>query len=68
MQFLVDVNLPKHFSFFNHPDFVFAADINLKMSDTDIWKLALEKDYVILTKDVDFYARSIIAKKRAKVI
>lgn len=46
MQFIVDVNLPKHFSFFNHPDFVFAADNNLKMSDTDIWKLALDKDYV----------------------
>ncbi len=38
------------------------------MSNTDIWEIAIEKGYVILTKDADFYARSLVAKEKAKVI
>ncbi|ACE06538.1 hypothetical protein Aasi_1210 [Candidatus Amoebophilus asiaticus 5a2] len=43
MHFLVDVNLPKHFSFFNYPNFVHLVDINPCMIDGQIWNYALEK-------------------------
>ena len=66
--FLVDVNLPKYFSFFNNDNFIFVSDINLQMSDTEIWNYALEKNLVILTKDVDFYNRFLVSEITPKVI
>ena len=62
LSFLVDVNLPKYFSFFNNTDFIFVSDINLQMTDTEIWNYALENNFVILTKDVDFYNRFSVKK------
>ena len=53
--FLVDVNLPKHFNFFNDNRYVFVSDINLQMTDSEIWDYALKNEMVILTKDTDFY-------------
>ena len=68
LSFLVDVNLPKYFSFFNNADFIFVSDINLRMTDTEIWNYALENNCVILTKDVDFYNRFLVSEKTPKVI
>jgi hypothetical protein len=34
--FLVDVNLPKKFSFFNSSDFIHVADIDPSLRDIDI--------------------------------
>ena len=66
--FLVDVNLPKFFSFFNKPNFYFVSDLNLKMSDTEIWNYALAENHVILTKDTDFYNRILVVKNSPKII
>ena len=66
--FLVDVNLPKYFSFFNDHNFVFVSDINLQMSDTEIWDYALKNELVILTKDTDFYNRFLVAENAPKII
>ena len=66
--FLVDVNLPKNFSFFNHENFVFVTDINSKMTDSEIWNYAITDDLIILTKDVDFYSRLLIADVCPKII
>ena len=55
MKYLVDVNLPKFFSHFNYPNFYHVVDINPKMKDVDIWDLALNENFTILTKDADFY-------------
>lgn len=46
LSFLVDVNLPKYFSFFNNADFIFVSDINLQMTDTEIGssKLIIAKE------------------------
>jgi len=66
--FLVDANLPRNFSFFNSEDFLFVADIDVRMSDTDIWELALSKELIILTRDSDFYSRALVSKKKPKVI
>ncbi len=66
--FLVNVNLPKYFNFFNDNSFVFVSDINLRMTDTEIWNYALENKLVILTKDVDFYNRFLVSENAPKVI
>jgi len=59
MRFLIDVNLPKKFSFFNSEEFIHVVDINPRMKDRDIWEYALENDLIILTKDADFYHRAL---------
>jgi len=66
--FLVDVNLPKYFSFFNEQNFTFVSDINLQMSYTEIWNYALKNELVILTKDTDFYNRFLISSTAPKII
>ena len=66
--FLVDVNLPKYFSFFNENRFVFVSDIDLQMTDTEIWNYALKTELVILTKDTDFYNRFLVSENTPKII
>jgi predicted nuclease of predicted toxin-antitoxin system len=66
--FLIDVNLPKYFSFFNDAHFIFVADINLQMSDTEIWDYALKNELIILTKDTDFYNRFLVSSTAPKII
>jgi len=66
--FLVDVNLPKFFSFFNAQNFAFVSDLNLQMSDTEIWEYALKNKLVILTKDTDFYNRFLVTENAPKII
>jgi len=66
--FLVDANLPRNFAFFRSENFLFVADIDLRMSDTDIWNLALSKELVILTRDSDFYSRALVSETKPKVI
>ena len=41
MRYLVDVNLPKKFRFFNASDFVFVVDIQATLPDIEIWHYAL---------------------------
>jgi predicted nuclease of predicted toxin-antitoxin system len=66
--FLVDLNLPKYFSFFNENHFTFVSDIDLQMSDSEIWDYALKNELVILTKDTDFYNRFLISENAPKII
>jgi predicted nuclease of predicted toxin-antitoxin system len=67
-KYLVDVNLPRYFKYFNSPDFEFVSDIDTRMSDQKIWDYACQKELIILTKDSDFYTRCILSTKHAKVI
>ena len=66
--FLVDANLPKYFSFFNSSNYIFVSDINLKMTDTEIWNYALKNDLIILTKDVDFFNLFLVRASAPKII
>ena len=66
--YLIDVNLPKYFSFFNDPMFIHVVDINPCMSDKDVWNYALENRLIILTKDVDFYNRFMTESQYPKII
>ena len=68
MSYLVDVNLPKKFRFFNTPEFDFVVDIQATLPDAEIWTYALEHKLIILTKDADFYTRSLTALRRPKII
>ena len=68
MKYLVDVNLPKYFSHFNNEHFIFVADINPSFSDNQIWDYALQHGLVILTKDVDFYHKSLLASQKPKIV
>lgn len=67
-KFLIDVNLPKQFSFFNKNNFLFVADIDPRMSDTRLWEYALKNNLVIVTKDTDFYNLFISSVNKPKVI
>lgn len=67
-RFLIDVNLPKNFGFFNFDDFEFVIDINGKWPDKDIWEYARQNQLVIVTKDSDFYYRSLLNQDEVKVI
>ncbi|WP_395052429.1 DUF5615 family PIN-like protein [Flavobacterium sp.] len=66
--FLVDVNLPKYFSYFKDDNFLFVSDLNLKMSDSEIWNYALNNQLIILTKDVDFFNKFSISEVSPKII
>jgi predicted nuclease of predicted toxin-antitoxin system len=66
--FLIDVNLPKFFGFFNKPEFQFVVDIRQEMTDTEIWDYTSQNDLVIVTKDRDFYNRFILADTHPKII
>jgi len=67
-RFLVDVNLPKRFSFFNYDNFSFVSDFDLRMADKQIWEFAKANKQVILTKDADFFHRSLLEINPPKVV
>jgi predicted nuclease of predicted toxin-antitoxin system len=67
-RFLVDVNLPKYFQYFNDMNFTHVVDIGPTMSDKEIWNYAIENEYVILTKDTDFYTHFVASSIAPKVI
>jgi predicted nuclease of predicted toxin-antitoxin system len=67
-RFLIDVNLPKFFGFFNSEAFEFVIDMNGKWPDRDIWEYARERQLVIVTKDTDFYYRCLLDADPPKVI
>jgi predicted nuclease of predicted toxin-antitoxin system len=68
MKFLVDVNLPKYFSYFESSQFIHVVDIDDEMTDSSVWDYALSNNLIILTKDTDFYHRSVASKIKPKVV
>ena len=47
MTFIVDVNLPGFLWKFKTNNFIFVTDTNKELSDSEIWKLAINNNYVI---------------------
>ncbi len=67
-KFLIDVNLPYHFSLWKGEDHVHQNDIDDEWSDTQIWNYARENDLTIISKDSDFSTRVIFHLPPPKVI
>lgn len=68
MTFLVDVNLPRALWQSVAEEFIFVFKLNRELSDTEIWDLALKNNYIILTKDMDFYFKAKESIEFPKII
>lgn len=66
--YLIDVNLPKYFRFFNQENCQFVADIDLQASDNFLWEYALTNNLIIVTKDTDFYNKFLTSENAPKII
>ena len=66
-KFLIDVNLPYHFSLWKNDD-VHQNDIDDEWTDTQIWNYARQNDLTIVSKDADFSNRVIFHLSPPKVI
>jgi predicted nuclease of predicted toxin-antitoxin system len=66
--FLVDVNLPKKFSYFNSIQFAHVVDIDPLMKDKALWDYALANQMIILSKDADFYELFLVNENCPKVV
>lgn len=59
--FLFDENLPARVTFTPGLPMVHARDLGPRLSDTDLWTYARERDLVIVSKDADFSQRIMVA-------
>lgn len=67
-KFLIDVNLPYHFSLWNNSEYIHVKDINDEWKDREIWNYAKENELTIITKDSDFSNRILLREAPPKVI
>ncbi len=58
-KYLIDVNLPRYFSLWNSPDYLFVSDINDEWTDEEIWNYATLNELTIVTKDADFLRENL---------
>jgi predicted nuclease of predicted toxin-antitoxin system len=68
MIFLIDANLPYHFSLWKSSEFCHVFDLNELWSDTEIWNYARAHNLTIVTKDADFSNRILFTSPPPKVI
>lgn len=66
--FLIDANLPYHFSIWKDEAYIHQFDINDEWSDSKIWEYSKEHSLTIVTKDSDFSNRIIFNTPPPKVI
>ncbi|MCC5929065.1 MAG: DUF5615 family PIN-like protein [Cyclobacteriaceae bacterium] len=53
-KFLIDANLPYHFSLWNSSEYIHVKDINERWSDQQFWDFAKVNNLVIISKNADF--------------
>ncbi|ACT95819.1 DUF5615 family PIN-like protein [Dyadobacter fermentans] len=67
-KYLIDVNLPYYFSFWNNPEYIHQLDIERTAKDSDIWSYAQRGAMTIVTKDSDFSNRMLVSLPPPRVI
>ncbi|MEM9833924.1 MAG: DUF5615 family PIN-like protein [Bacteroidota bacterium] len=67
-KYLIDVNLPYYFIFWNNETYVHQIDIEPRAKDKDIWQYARKNNLIIITKDSDFSNRILVSEPPPKVI
>lgn len=68
MTFIVDVNLPEIFPSSDTDNFIYIFNVDRQLPDSEIWKLAFKENYIILTRDMDFYHRAKESIEFPKII
>jgi predicted nuclease of predicted toxin-antitoxin system len=66
--YLIDENLPSDLRFWNKENFTHLSEILNVKYDTDIWQYAIKNDLIIITKDTNFYYRSLASSVAPKVV
>lgn len=66
-KFIVDANLPYHFSLWNEDSFIHVFDLNESATDNEILEYATRNNLTIVTKDADFTSK-ILFRDKPKVI
>jgi predicted nuclease of predicted toxin-antitoxin system len=66
-KFIVDANLPYHFSLWNKDSFIHVFDLNESMTDNEILEYATRNNLTIVTKDADFTSK-VLFRDNPKVI
>lgn len=67
-RYLIDVNLPYKFSYWNSPLFVHVREFSPVWKDSKVWEYAIEHNLTVITKDVDFSNRALNEPNTVKVI
>ena len=67
-KFLIDANLPYHFSIWKGPNFIHQYDLGDTWTDEEIWNYAKENNLTIVSKDADFSNRIVVSNPPPKVI
>jgi predicted nuclease of predicted toxin-antitoxin system len=66
--FLIDNNLPDCLACWHSGNCLFVKALGPKSSDSELWNLARERDWVIVTKDSDFSHPIAVSEPPPKVI
>jgi len=65
---LLDQNLPVRLRFVPSLPVFHATQFGANPRDSDLWRMARDQDWLIVTKDADFSARIILAEPPPRVV
>ncbi|MCH8495504.1 MAG: DUF5615 family PIN-like protein [Balneolales bacterium] len=67
-RFLVDANLPYHFSVWHDDAYIHQFDLGDSWTDEQIWEYAQQHNLTIVTKDADFSHKIVLSQPPPRVI
>jgi predicted nuclease of predicted toxin-antitoxin system len=67
-RFIVDANLPYHFSLWRGVDYLHVFDLDDSWTDSQVWSFAQTNGLTIITKDSDFSDRILLSQPPPRVI
>ena len=66
--YLIDENLPCDLPFWDKENFTHLSEVLNVKYDTDIWQYAIKNDLIIITRDTNFYYRTLASSVVPKVV